>query len=71
MSLNSAQIRALRPHKKLSKKADGKGLYVEVFPNGSKLWRLKYRTVGKERHLASLFDVSDALAQCQPPESQR
>lgn len=32
--------------------ADEKGLYVQVTPSGSKLWRLKYRFVGKEKLLA-------------------
>ncbi|MFN3553542.1 MAG: Arm DNA-binding domain-containing protein [Novosphingobium meiothermophilum] len=28
------------------------GFYLEVQPNGSKLWRLKYRMLGKEKKLA-------------------
>ena len=32
--------------------ADGQGLYLEVMPNGSKYWRLKYRFAGKEKRLA-------------------
>ena len=32
--------------------ADGHGLYLEVMPNGSKYWRLKYRFLGKEKRLA-------------------
>lgn len=31
---------------------DEKGLYLEVYPNGSKYWRLKYRITGKEKRLA-------------------
>jgi hypothetical protein len=31
---------------------DGAGLYLEVMPNGSKYWRLKYRFAGKEKRLA-------------------
>jgi hypothetical protein len=31
---------------------DGAGLYLEVQPSGSKLWRLKYRFAGKEKRLA-------------------
>ncbi len=34
------------------KMADGGGLYLEVRPNGSKLWRMKYRINGKEKRLA-------------------
>lgn len=32
--------------------ADGGGMYIEVRPNGSKYWRLKYRYTGKEKRLA-------------------
>jgi integrase len=34
------------------KLADGEGMYLEVRPNGSKYWRLKYRFNGKEKMLA-------------------
>lgn len=52
MPLKDAEIRALRAEGSSKKKADAKGLYVEVFPNGSKLWRLKYRVAGREKRLA-------------------
>jgi len=31
---------------------DGEGMYLEVAPNGSKYWRLKYRFNRKEKRLA-------------------
>ena len=34
------------------KLADGEGLYLLVHPNGSKLWRFKYRFDGKEKLLS-------------------
>lgn len=52
MPLTVLQIAALQPLDKSYRKADEKGLYIEVFPNGSKLWRFKYRTGGKEKRLA-------------------
>lgn len=52
MSLTDRAIRALSPGPKPYKRADAHGLYIEVFPNGSKLWRLKYRYGGKEKRLA-------------------
>jgi len=52
MSLTDAEIRSFRPGEKPFKRADAKGLYVEVFPSGSKLWRFKYRIGGKEKRLA-------------------
>jgi integrase len=52
MALKDAEIRAFRAGDTPIKKADGKGLYIEIAPNGSKLWRLKYRIAGKEKRLA-------------------
>jgi hypothetical protein len=52
MSLNTAQIRAFSGSDTPYKKADEKGLYLEVFPNESKLWRFKYRVLGKEKRMA-------------------
>lgn len=34
------------------KLTDGEGMYLYVWPNGSKYWRLKYRIQGKEKTLA-------------------
>ena len=44
--------RNAKPREKPYKLSDSKGLYLQVQPNGSKLWRLKYRFNGKERRLA-------------------
>lgn len=52
MALKDVEIRALRAIDRPIKRADGKGLYIEVSPSGSKLWRLKYRISGKEKRLA-------------------
>ncbi|APZ98714.1 integrase [Sphingopyxis sp. QXT-31] len=52
MSLKAAEISAFRASDTPYKKADAKGLYLEIFPNGSKLWRWKYRFAGKEKRLA-------------------
>jgi hypothetical protein len=46
MSLTENQMKALKPKDKSYKKADERGLYVEVSPTGGKLWRYRYR-VGK------------------------
>jgi integrase len=57
-----------KPKDKPYKLADGDGLYVLVNPNGSKLWRQKYRFAGKEKTLAfgSFPEVSivDAREKC-------
>jgi integrase len=52
MALTDKQIRAFKPDTKSYKRSDSKGLYVEVMPTGSKLWRLKFRVAGKEKRLA-------------------
>ena len=52
MPMVATQIRAFAPRDTPYKKSDERGLYLEVFPNGSKLWRLKYYTAGKEKRLA-------------------
>lgn len=41
-----------KPKEKPYKLSDEKGMYLEVMPNGSKYWRLKYRIGGKEKRLA-------------------
>ena len=46
MSLTENRLKALKPKDKAYKVADERGLYVEVTPVGSKLWRFRYR-VGK------------------------
>ena len=52
MSLTDTTIRNSKPHEKAYKLSDEKGLYLQVEPSGSKLWRLKYRFAGKEKKLA-------------------
>ncbi len=51
--LTDKAIKALKPKQKPYKVTDGLGLYLLVQPNGSRLWRLKYRYAGKEK-LAAL-----------------
>lgn len=52
MPLSDAEIRRSVPRDKTYKLADGGGMYLEVRPNGSRYWRLKYRHSGKEKLLA-------------------
>ena len=52
MTLTTAEIRAFKPKEKPYRQFDGNGLYLEVSPNGSKLWRWKFRYMGKEGRLA-------------------
>ena len=59
LSVENAKARAT-PYKL----SDGKGLHLFIQPNGSKLWRFRYRFAGKENMLAlgSFPEVSLASA---------
>ncbi len=52
MSLTDTRIRQAKPKEKPYKLTDGGGLYIEVRPTGSKLWRLRYRLARKENLFA-------------------
>jgi len=52
MALTDIQARNAKPKEKPYKLSDAGGLYILVQPNGSKLWRLKYRIAGKEKLLS-------------------
>ncbi len=70
MRLTDKACKNAKPSEKPRKMADGHGLYLEIMPNGSKYWRLKYRFDGKENRLAfgvypevSLKDARERLSQ--------
>jgi integrase len=52
VALTELQIRKVCPTDKVTQCTDERGLYLEVHPNGSKLWRYKYRYMGKQKRLA-------------------
>ncbi len=52
MKLTNTSCKSAKPAEKPYKLADGGGMYLEIMPNGSKYWRLKYRFTGKEKRLA-------------------
>ena len=52
MALKDVEIRALKATDRIYKRTDERGLYIEVHPSGSKLWRLKYRYLGKDKRIA-------------------
>jgi len=53
--LTDTQLRSAKPKEKPYKLTDSNGLYLEVRPNGSRLWRYRYRIAGKE----NLYAVGD------------
>lgn len=52
MPLNDMICRTTKSTDKSYKLSDFEGLYLQVMPNGSKYWRLKYRLHGKEKRAA-------------------
>ncbi len=52
MPLTNTAIKNAKPREKPYKLFDGGGLYIEIKPNGSKLWRLQYRYDGRQKLLS-------------------
>lgn len=75
--LTDIQIRSAKPKEKPYKLSDGGGLYVEVTPGGTKLWRMKVRQAnGKESRLSfgaypevSLLDARTERAKAKKQKS--
>ena len=51
MALNHIQITNAKPRDKAYKLADSDGLYLFIQPNGTKLWRMNYRHLGRQKTL--------------------
>lgn len=66
--LTDIQVRTAKPKDKPYTLADGGGMYLEVMPSGSKIWRMSYRQEnGKNNRLTfgaypevSLLDAKKA-----------
>jgi len=52
MPLTELECKNAKPRPKPYKLTDGLGMYLEVMPNGSRYWRLKYRHFGKEKRIS-------------------
>lgn len=52
MKLSDKTCKTAKPKEKSYKLFDGGGLFLEITSNGSKLWRLKYRYLGKEKRIS-------------------
>ena len=52
MALKDLEARYAAKRDKDYKLADGEGFYLLVRPNGSRLWRFKYRSAGEEKLLS-------------------
>lgn len=73
MPLTDTRLRALKPKDKPYKVTDERGLYVEVTPTGSKLWRFRYRIGGAQKKLCigSYPDISLKQARDEAYEARR
>ena len=49
--LTHIQIASAKPSAKPFNLSDSQGLFLTVQPNGSKLWRLSYRYLGRQKTL--------------------
>lgn len=67
MPLTDVKIRQAKPGAAPLKLTDGGGLYLEIKPSGSKLWRYRYRIGGKENVFAigAYPDVSLSAARAE------
>lgn len=72
-TLSDVVIRKAKANGKTQRLTDGLGLYLEITPTGSKLWRQKYRFGGKEKRLAhgSYPEVTLAQARVRRDEARR
>lgn len=72
MPLTDVKIRQAKPGPDPIKLTDGGGLLLEVRPNGSKLWRYRYRLAGKENTFAigAYPDVSLSEARAERDEAK-
>ncbi len=52
MRLSTAKIHNATAQKKTVRLFDGRGLYLEIAPTGSRWWRFKYRFAGKEKRIS-------------------
>ena len=69
-ALTDTSVKQARPRGSPVKLADGNGLYLLLSPNGSKLWRWKYRLDGKEKLMDIGAHATISLADAQVARDQ-
>ena len=50
--LTELSIKNSKPKDKQYKLTDGQGMYLRIYPNGSKYWQLQYWSEGKQKVLS-------------------
>lgn len=67
--LTDLVARRSKPKTSIYKLADGNGLYLQIYPNGNKGWRFRYRFGGKEKMISfgsfPVVSLSDARNKCE------
>ena len=71
--LSAVKIDSAKPHDKEYMLSDGQGLHLLVMPNGSKLWRLRYRFGGKQNgmSLGAYPEISLASARAKRDDARK
>jgi hypothetical protein len=57
--LTDVQCRNAKPKDKPYRLRDGKGLYLEVKPNGVKAWRYRFELVKSGKRSESMFAIGE------------
>jgi integrase len=70
MTLSDTGCKSAKPTEKAYKMYDTGGLYLHVMPHGTKLWRMKYRYLGKEKTLSLGIYPHISLAQARAGRDQ-
>ena len=70
MALTDFTIKNAKPKAKAYELGDGGGLYLQIHPSGSKLWKMKYRLDGREKMLAIGPDPLVSLADARTRRDQ-
>ncbi len=64
MALTDTKIKNLKPAEKAYQESDELGLFIEIMPGGTKVWRLRYRILGKQEKITlghyPIFGLAEA-----------
>lgn len=63
MALSDTKIKNLKPRDKAYQEADESGLFIDVMPSGTKVWRLRYRLYSKQEKVTLGHYPSFSLAE--------
>jgi len=68
MKLSNIQVQNAKPKDKMYRLSDGYLLYLEIFPNGGRYWRMPYRYNNRRKQVAigvyPTISIKDAREKC-------